>query len=105
RVAKPGGGPREFPVDPRQHVGRRSIRDVTVRPRRVLAVGRTGRVEQAGLRDQHEGTFRFASIPAIALRGRDLLQRAADVNGSGASDIPVAPGYRSVARPVDLVGT
>src|SRR5204862_4524325 len=52
--------------DPLAHVHRPPVRDVAVGPHRVLSLRRPGGVEEAVLREQHEGSLRIAPLSHLA---------------------------------------
>ena len=97
-----GREPLDLSLDPLGHVRGRSVRHVAVRPRRVPA-GRSARlVEQARLGEQDERTVCVPPLPRSPLRGGDLVERAADVDGAGVAALGRRPRDRAVERPVDL---
>src|SRR4029079_16815578 len=63
--------------DPLRHVERRAVRNVAVRPRGLLSLGRAARVEEARLREEDVRLVAHAAAPRLALGGGDLLERAA----------------------------
>src|SRR5947207_725992 len=67
-VAKAGREALDLLLDCRTHVDGRAVRDVAVRPGRVLAGRGTGVVEETLLREQDEGPLRVASFPRCAFR-------------------------------------
>src|SRR5262249_53558371 len=75
----------------------RSIRDMTVRPRSVLAGGRTARIEQAELSDENE---RASSVCRLPLR--DPFVRATEVDRACPRTFGCTPGDRSVEGPIDF---
>jgi hypothetical protein len=89
-------------LDGPANVDGRSVRDVAVRPRCVLAGRRARVVEKALLREQHERPIGVPSMPRRALGFGDLGRRAAEVHGGGARDFRGAPGDRVVERVVEL---
>ena len=91
-------------LDPSRGVERRAERDMAIRPHRVPSGGRAGRIEQALLREDDVGLFREPSGVRGALRGGDLLECRAEVNGRGPSADGVLPRHRAGEGHVDLEG-
>ena len=54
------------------------------------------------LREEHEGTLRVPAGPSGAFGFRDLVERAAQMDRGGLSDLGRRPGDRPVERVVDL---
>src|SRR5207247_680803 len=79
-----------------------SVRHVAITPRRLLAGGRSRRIEKRLLADEDERALRASSAPHFCFMTGDLLQRAADVHGRRARTLGRAPGNRTVERPVDF---
>jgi hypothetical protein len=102
RVRGSRGEALDLALDGRAHIDGRAVRNVAVPPRRVLAGRSTCVVEQALLREQHEGPLRLPSFPGGALRLGDLRRRAAEVDGAGAGDLGRTPRDRAVECVVDL---
>ena len=75
---------------------------MAVRPDRLLAGRSAGGIEAALLRDEHERPCRVASGVDVGLGAGDLLERAAEVDGSCVGELRVAPRDRAVDRDVEL---
>src|SRR5215204_6023949 len=87
-VAKRGREALDLGLDAFGHVLLRPVRDVAVRPGGLSAA----RIEAPGLREQDERMLGGAALPRVSLGRRDLGQRAAEVNGSGARRVWCPPG-------------
>src|SRR5918994_7285777 len=83
----------------------RAVRHVAVRPGGVLALGRAGGVEARVLCQEHERRRPLPAGPGRPLRGRELVERAAEVHRRGAADLGRAPRDGLRERPVQLEGT
>src|SRR5438876_1921574 len=103
-VAEAGCKPLDLPLDGLGLIHRRPVGDVTVRVAGVLAPRRPGGVELALLDDEHERPLRMLAAPDGRLRGRDLVEGPAEVDGRGLEAARIAPRDRPVERPVDLEG-
>ena len=101
-VAESGREALDLRLDPLGHVARPAVRDVAVRPRRLLALGHATRVEEALLREENVRLLADGAAPRLALGRGDLLERAAEVDGRGARALLRRPRDRPVERPVDL---
>ncbi len=84
------------------HVDGGPVRHVAVGPQRVLAGRRARGIEEALLRDEHEGTIGVLAAPDGGLRGRDFGQRAAEVDGPRVCAFPRPPRDGAVEGGVDL---
>src|SRR5207237_10849550 len=82
------------PLDPLGHLFGGAVRHVAVRPGGVPAGRRPRGIEQARLSEQDERPPREPAAPGAPLRGRDLLERAAEVAGAGAAAVLGAPRDR-----------
>ena len=89
-------------LDAWQHVGFAAVRHVTVRPRRMASLGRARGVEERGLREQHERMLADSSLPGVALRLRDFLDRSAEMDAGGLRASCCTPRDRRIQRPVHL---
>src|SRR5207302_2390090 len=103
-VAEAGCEPLDLPLDGLGLILRRPVRYVTVRVAGVLAPRRPGGVELALLDDEDEGPRRMLAAPDGRLRGRDLVEGPAEVDGRRLEAAGIPPGDRPVERPVDLEG-
>ena len=101
-AAESGREPFDLGFDRVGHVNRRAVGDVTVGPGGVMARRSTRRVEEAGLREEHERAFRVLAAADGRLGSGDLLERATEVHGAGPGTIPRRPGDGSAQRPVEL---
>jgi hypothetical protein len=68
----------------------------------VTSLRRAGRIEQCWLYENHERPLRRPSRVYFPLRQRDLLERAAKVNGGCARAVRGAPRDRRIQRPIDF---
>ena len=59
-------------------------------------------IDERGLRDQHVRALGVLAAPDGGLRGGDLLERPAEVHGSGLAALGRAPRHRARERVVDL---
>ena len=75
---------------------------VAVGPRRRLAGGRARRVPRRVLDEQDERPVRMAAGGDVGLRGRDLVERAAEMDRGGAPRPVGGPRDGPVERPVHL---
>src|SRR6185503_9205012 len=103
QVAKTRGEALDLRLDAPGHVDGRRVRNVAVRVARVPAHGRAQRVEQALLRDEHEGSLGDLAAPGRALRRGDLLQLPPDVHRGDTLATARAPGDGTGEGPVELV--
>ena len=78
------------------------VRHVAVGVAGVLAGRRARRVELALLAQDEERPLGVPAATHVALRGADLLERAADVHGRRLAARGIAPRDRTVERPVEL---
>src|SRR5439155_243835 len=92
-------------LDRFRHVLRRPVRDVAVRPRRVLPGRGAGRVEERVLGEEHERPRARPATPGVPLGGRDLVERPAEMDGARGRALGRAPGDRAVESPVELERT
>src|SRR5262249_7660950 len=102
--AEAGSEALDLPLDHLRAIHDRPRGNVAIGVARVLAGRRPGVVELALLHEQHEGSLRMLAAPDGGLTGRDLLERAAEMDGPGLQASGVWPRDRSVERPVDLEG-
>jgi hypothetical protein len=101
-VAEAGGEPLDLRLDPAGHVDIGTRRHVAVGPQ-GLAAGRGARgVRHAGLDHQHVRGLRMPARRDLGLGRRDLLERAAQVQGPGPAAVLVGPGHRTGQREVHL---
>ena len=101
-VAKAWSEALDLPFDPRQHVDRRGRRHVTIGPRHMSAGWRTRRVDNCRLRQQHKWPVRYASVPRVAFRYGDFLQRCTKMNGSRSTTRLRSPWNGSIECPIHL---
>src|SRR5262249_14871569 len=101
-VAEAGREALDLSLDDVRPVDGRPRRDVAVRVARVLASGGPAAVELALLDEEDEGSLGMLTAPDGGLAGRDLVERAAEVDGRGVQAAGIAPRDRPVERPVDL---
>ena len=64
------------------HVYRAPIGNMTISPGRVHTIGGTARIEEAGLRQEHERFFRQNSPPDIQFGSSHFLKGATQVEGA-----------------------
>src|SRR5439155_24805824 len=83
------------------HVLGGAVRDMAVRPGRVLTGRRPARVEEARLGDQDERPLNRATAPGAPFRGRNLLQRAPEMDSARAATLGRPPRDRPGERPVE----
>src|SRR6185437_2045815 len=94
--------PLDLILDPRAHVDRRAVWDVTVGPERVHAARRAGRVEQAWLHDDRVGPLGVSAIPRLVFAVSDLRFAAPDVDRASRPAFGGAPRHRLAQRPIHL---
>src|SRR5258706_13324808 len=75
---------------------------MAVRPHSVFTRRCTCLVEQALLGQQHERSLGRYALPNGSFAGRDLWQRAAEMERRGAQAVGISPWNRSVERKIDL---
>src|SRR5260370_9000361 len=75
---------------------------MAVRPRSVFTRRCACLVEQALLGQQHERSLGRYALPNGSFAGRDLWQRAAEMERRGAQAVGISPWNRSVERKIDL---
>src|SRR5258708_39809648 len=75
---------------------------MAVRPRSVFTRRCACLVEQALLGQQHERSLGRYALPNGSFAGRDLWQRAAEMERRGAQAVGIAPWNRAVERKIDL---
>src|SRR6266540_6556670 len=80
-IAKAGREAFHLPLNAFSHVFRRTVRNMAVAPRCVLAGRGAGRIEQRLLREQDKGPLGDSAAPDFRLMTRNLLDRAAEVHG------------------------
>jgi len=95
RSRKPGAKPFDLAFDRFGHVDVRAVGHVAVRPGGVLAFGRARRVEEALLRQEHEGAIGVVAALHGALARGDLGRGPAYVHGRGAQHVGVGPRDRN----------
>ncbi len=101
-IAEARGEAFELRLDGSAHVHQRPVGDVAVGPPHVLAVGRPGRIDHAGLHHQHERPVRVSPGHHVGLGPGHLVQGPAYVHGDGSARPLCFPRDRSVERPVHL---
>src|SRR5215213_10039142 len=101
-VPETGGETFYLRLDPLCHVEGRAVWDVAVGPDGVLAFGGARLVEEALLGEQDERPLRVLPPRHGALPRCDLVERAAEVDGSGPLAALGCPGDRPVEREVHL---
>jgi len=99
---KSGSKSLNLALDFRQHIYRRSIRDVTVSPSSVLPVWRTRWIKQARLREQNERALGDLPVSRCTFRNNNFIEASAKVNGSGALTITGLPGNWLAKRVINF---
>src|SRR5206468_2521807 len=104
-VAEAGGEALDLALDPARHVHRRAGRNVAVRPGGRPAGGRPAVVPRAVLDTEYERPIGVSAASDRPLRGRDLADRTAEVDGGRPTQAVGAPRDRAIEGPVDLEHT
>src|SRR5581483_8096297 len=97
-VAEAGREALDLRLDRVGHVAGPAVRDVAVRPRRVLPLRGARRIEERVLGEDHERPVDRTAPPGSPLRRRDLVERAAEMDGRGLRDLRRAPRDRAGER-------
>src|SRR5918994_5592676 len=82
-VPETGGETFYLRLDPLGHIEGRAVWDVAVGPDGVLALGSARLIEEALLGEQDERLLRVLPARYGSLPRRDLVERAAEVDGAG----------------------
>ena len=85
-----------------RHIFRRSIRHMTIGPRRMPPLRRPRRIENARLCQQHKRPVRMPAGCRRRFRGGDLFQRIADMDGARLATARCSERDTLCQRPVDL---
>src|SRR5579875_2896558 len=101
RSRKPGAK-RSICASMRSVISQVAIGDVTVGPHRLLARRRSRRVEEALLRDQHEGLFRYFPLPDLPLGAGNFRKCTAQVHRCGAQAFFSLPGNGAIEREIEF---
>ena len=101
-IAKTGRESLDLRFDLVRHIRAAVGRNVTVRPERMLAARRARFIEQTLLRDQHEGPLGNFSVRNLALRRRNFVNAAAEMNCSCATTSFGFPWDRLPQRIIDF---
>jgi hypothetical protein len=102
QLAEPRREALHLRFDGGRHIDGRPVRDVAVGPAGLLAGRSAAGIEQALLGQQDEGPLRMVPPPDRRFPGRELLQGAAEMNGTGPRALDCPPGDRPGQGPVDL---
>src|SRR4029077_12757679 len=89
-------------LDARQHIYRRSVRDVAIGPGDMLAGGRTCRIDKRRLSQENERPLGVFSLLHCLFRYSNLLHRPADVNSTGTRTLRCLPRNWARESVIDL---
>jgi len=97
-VEKSRGEALDLTLESSQHVNRRCIGNMTIRPRNVLPGGSASRIKQAGLDQQNKRPLARATLTHRRFRGGDFLECSPQVNRGGAQTFCRLPRNRAMQR-------
>ena len=83
-IAKAGGETFDLRFERVEHIDSGAVGDVTVGPCDVLPCRSARGIEEAWLREEHEGPLRMATVAHVVFGRDDFVEAAAEMHGGGA---------------------